>query len=97
MEYHVEVIRVHVWVMATKISMGYWVWESMGYGHEIPANQFGKLKILWVIKEYGLYGVWVISELTVLWRGFKHTKALVRKLSSGGVNRYPEIRLSRAV
>jgi len=51
--------------MATKISMGYWVWESMGYGHKIPANQFGKLKILWVIKEYGLYGVWVISESTV--------------------------------
>ncbi|KAF9228942.1 hypothetical protein BS17DRAFT_690832, partial [Gyrodon lividus] len=37
----------------------------MGYQDEIPAYQLGKLKILWAIKEYGLYGVWIISELTV--------------------------------
>jgi hypothetical protein len=38
----------------------------MGYQYEIPANRLGKLKNLCVIKEYGLYGVWVISESTVL-------------------------------
>jgi hypothetical protein len=37
----------------------------MGYQYEIPANRLGKLKNLCVIKEYGLYGVWVISESTV--------------------------------
>ena len=63
--------------MATKISMGYWVWESMGYGHKIPANQFGKLKILWIIKEYGLYGVWVISESTVVILSFFFCKLQV--------------------
>jgi hypothetical protein len=37
----------------------------MGYQYEIPANRLGKLKNLCVMKEYGLYGVWVISESTV--------------------------------
>jgi hypothetical protein len=29
------------------------------------AKRFGKLEILLVIKEYGLYGVWVMRESTV--------------------------------
>ena len=37
----------------------------MGYSDKIPANQLGKWKTVWVIGEYGLYGVWVISESTV--------------------------------
>ena len=37
----------------------------MGYQYEIPAYRLGKLKNLCVIKEYGLNGVWVISESTV--------------------------------
>ena len=43
----------------------------MGYQYEIPAYRLGKLKNLCVIKEYGLNGVWVISESTVIgeqWR-----------------------------
>ncbi|KAF9228257.1 hypothetical protein BS17DRAFT_773357 [Gyrodon lividus] len=38
----------------------------MGYQYEIPADRLGKLKILWVMREYGLYGVWVIRESTVV-------------------------------
>ena len=37
----------------------------MGYQYEIPAYRPGKLKNVCVIKEYGLNGVWVISESTV--------------------------------
>jgi len=38
----------------------------MGFGYEIPANQVGKLKMLWVMGEYGLYHTSVIRELTVV-------------------------------
>ena len=34
--------------------------------NKIPAYQLRKLKILWVIQEYGLSGVWVKRVLTVL-------------------------------
>ena len=45
--------------------MGYWLLESMGYGHKIPANQPGSHENVWVTGEYGLSGVWIIGELTV--------------------------------
>jgi hypothetical protein len=38
----------------------------MGYGPEIPANQVGGSKNLWIIIDYGLSGLWVRRELTVL-------------------------------
>ncbi|KAF9222328.1 hypothetical protein BS17DRAFT_838243 [Gyrodon lividus] len=47
-----------VWVMC--------YWRVMGFGYEIPANQVGKLKMLWVIREYGFYHVCVIRESTVV-------------------------------
>ena len=34
----------------------------MGYGYKIPANQLGKCKNLWVLREYGLYLVCVRRE-----------------------------------
>jgi hypothetical protein len=37
----------------------------MGYGLEFPANRLGGLKILWVIREYGLQGLWPKRESTV--------------------------------
>ena len=39
--------------------------RDMGYVDKIPAYQLGKWKIIWIIKEYGLYGVWVRGESTV--------------------------------
>ena len=41
--------------------------EGMGYGPEIPANQVGGSKNLWIIIDYGLSGLWVRRELTVLY------------------------------
>jgi len=38
----------------------------MGYGPNFPTNQVGNLKKLWVIREYGLWELWVRRELTVL-------------------------------
>ncbi|KAF8219456.1 hypothetical protein L208DRAFT_1339936 [Tricholoma matsutake] len=38
----------------------------MGYGFEFPAYQLGGSKIVWVMGEYGLLGLWVMRELTVL-------------------------------
>ena len=46
-------------------TMGYGVWESMGYGFEFPANQLGNSKILWGITEYGFSQVWDKTEATV--------------------------------
>ena len=46
--------------------MGYGVLESMGYGFHFPAHQLDGSKILWGMREYGLPGVWVKRELTVL-------------------------------
>ncbi|KAF8234462.1 hypothetical protein L208DRAFT_1261410, partial [Tricholoma matsutake] len=37
----------------------------MGYGFEIPAYRLGGSKILWVMGEYGLSGVWVKRVSTV--------------------------------
>ena len=48
-----------VWVM------GYY--RFMGYGYEIPANQLGGSKILWVFAGYGLSQVWVMTGLTVFY------------------------------
>src|SRR6266436_9764972 len=44
-------------------SMGYY--RVMAYELKIPAYQLGNLKILWVIREYGLSGVWVRRGSTV--------------------------------
>jgi hypothetical protein len=40
--------------------------DGMGYGPEIPANQVGGSKNLWVVIDYGLSGLWVRRELTVV-------------------------------
>ena len=47
-----------VWVV------GYY--RFMGFGYEIPANQLGGLKILWVFAGYRLSQVWVKTGSTVL-------------------------------
>ncbi|KAF9476183.1 hypothetical protein BDN70DRAFT_812686 [Pholiota conissans] len=38
----------------------------MGYGLQIPAHQAGGSIYLWVIRGYGLSGVWVMRGSTVL-------------------------------
>ena len=38
----------------------------MGFEAKIPANQLGRPKILWVMREYGLTGLWVKRESTVI-------------------------------
>lgn len=43
----------------------------MCYGLVFPANQLGKPKILWGLREYGLCGIWVRREATVFALGFK--------------------------
>jgi len=40
-----------VWVMGYE--------GVMGYGSLFPANQLGGSKILWVLRKYGLRGVWI--------------------------------------
>ena len=47
-------------------AMGYGVLESMGYGFHFPAHRLGGSKNLWGMREYGLPGVWVKRESTVL-------------------------------
>ena len=47
-----------VWVIGYYRFMGFW--------YEIPANQLGGLKMLWVITGYGLSQVWVRTGSTVL-------------------------------
>jgi hypothetical protein len=42
---------------------GVWV---MGYGIKIPAHRVGGFKILWDIRGYGLSGLWVKRDSTVL-------------------------------
>ncbi|PBK93844.1 hypothetical protein ARMGADRAFT_1029721 [Armillaria gallica] len=42
---------------------GLWV---MGYGINFPANEVGGSKNLWGMGEYGLRGIWVMREATVL-------------------------------
>jgi 1,2-phenylacetyl-CoA epoxidase PaaB subunit len=49
--------------------MGYGVSGSMGYGFKSPAYQLGGSKNVWVTREYGLSGLWVIRESTVLAAG----------------------------
>jgi hypothetical protein len=46
----------------TRDRYGLWV---MGYVGKIPANQLGKFKKVWVMREYGLSRVWVMRESTV--------------------------------
>ena len=43
--------------------MGYY--RCMGFWYEIPANQLGGLKVVWVFKGYGLSQVWVRTGSTV--------------------------------
>ena len=43
----------------------YVVWQRYA-GVKIPAYQHGISKIVWVITEYGLYHVWVMTESTVI-------------------------------
>ena len=38
----------------------------MAYGMHFPANQLGGPKKVWSIREYGLSGLWVKRESTVL-------------------------------
>jgi len=45
----------------SKISLGYGP-----YGYKIPANQLEICKHVWPTREYGLYGVCVRRESTVL-------------------------------
>ena len=44
--------------------MGYGLWV-MGYVGKIPANQLGKFKKVWVMREKWLSRVWVMRESTV--------------------------------
>jgi len=46
--------------------MGYGVSGSMSYGLKSPAYQLGGSKNVWVIREYGLSGLWVMRESTVI-------------------------------
>ena len=38
----------------------------MGYEPNFPVNQLGGQNFLWVIIEYGLLGIWVRRESTVI-------------------------------
>ena len=38
----------------------------MGYGTLSPANEVGRSKFLWVMREYGLMGIWVTREMRVV-------------------------------
>ena len=49
----------------SKIGMGYGYYRCMGFWYEIPANQLGGLKVVWVFKGYGLSQVWVRTGSTV--------------------------------
>ena len=65
MEYHLGAIRVHIWVIQLSISMVYWLWESYRLCRQNPRIPTWEMKIVWIIKEHGLYGVWVRRESTV--------------------------------
>jgi hypothetical protein len=52
----------NVWVMGYQ--------GVMGYGFKSPAYQLGGSKNVWVTREYGLSGLWVMRESTVSTRGF---------------------------
>ncbi|KAF8270897.1 hypothetical protein EI94DRAFT_1569782, partial [Lactarius quietus] len=47
-----------LWVM--------WYCRGMGYGSKIPASELEKSKILWDMRGYGLQGVWIRREATVV-------------------------------
>ena len=51
--------------MGYKPPNSYGVWD-MGFGVKIPANQLGKCENVCGMREYGLYGVWVTRESTVV-------------------------------
>jgi len=59
-------MALKLWVLpATRVwGMGYD--GPMGYGLKIPAYRTGGYKTLWIIRGYGLYGLWVKRGLTVL-------------------------------
>jgi len=44
--------------------MGYG--RVMGFTIKIPLSQLGKLKKVWVFREYGLSGLWLKGESTVM-------------------------------
>ena len=50
--------------MIAKKRYGLW---GMSYAPKIPANQLGKSKSVWPMREYGLYLVCVTRESTVVW------------------------------
>ena len=54
-------------MIAKKPKKPYGLW-GMGYAPKIPANQLGKSKSVWPMREYGLYLVCVTRESTV-WTG----------------------------
>ena len=51
--------------MGYKPPNSYGVWD-MGFGVKIPANQLGKCENVCGMREYGLYGVWITRESTVV-------------------------------
>ena len=60
-----------------KKAMGYGVCRCMAYVKQIPAYQLGNSKMLWVLVEYGLSGVWVrrvstVTELCILLANLPH-------------------------
>jgi hypothetical protein len=55
---------------------------GMGYVWQIPVNQLGNLKILWVITKYGLSGLWVRRGSTVAFSmGRNSTTAIIADLN----------------
>ena len=60
---YVSITQPYVWVMIVKSVYGLW---PMGYRYKIPANQLGRSKNVWPMREYGLYLVCVRRESTVI-------------------------------
>jgi len=61
----ISYIFLHISLEYSSKMYGFFPQKAMGYGMKIPANQLGILKILWVIIEYGLRGVWAKRVSTV--------------------------------
>ena len=53
--------RLYLWVFPSK---GYGLWNIRKLW-VFPANQLGKVKNVWIIKEYGLSELWVKRDSTV--------------------------------
>jgi hypothetical protein len=45
---------------------GFCLKKGMGYGFKSPAYQLGGSKNVWVTREYGLSGLWVMRDSTVV-------------------------------